>query len=64
MQFASHADYELNRAAALTRRDGRPRWVDDAGRIHTHRPHDRDAVRVQLRGTVTVYAHQPAARDH
>jgi len=59
----THTDYELNRAAALTHRDGRPRWVDDAGRIHTHRP-DGAAVRVQLtRGGAVAYAHQPA-RDY
>lgn len=60
--YATLAEYELNRAAALTRRDGRTRWVDsNTGRIHAHRP-EGESVRVQLRGTEAVYAHQPAAR--
>jgi hypothetical protein len=62
MTYAPHADYELNRAAALTRRDGRTRWVDAAGRIHAHRPADRDAVRVSLRAAAAVYTFQHATR--
>lgn len=62
--YATHAKYELQRAAALTRRDGRPRWVETThgpnyGRIYTHRP-DAESVRVKLFGTVVAYTHQPA----
>lgn len=62
--YATHAEYELQRAAALTRRDGRPRWVEteygaNYGRIHTHRP-AAESVRVKLFGTVAAFTHQPA----
>jgi hypothetical protein len=57
--FATLTEYELNRAAALTRRDGRTRWVEvGTGRIHTHRPADAEVIRVQQRGAQVVYAHQ------
>ena len=58
--YATLAEFELRRAAALVARDGRPRWVvTSSGRILTHRP-EGESVRAQLRGTVVVYTHQPA----
>lgn len=60
MPHATHADYEITRAAALVRRDNRPRWVDRDGRIHTHRP-DVECVRVRPTAPGCVaFAHQPA----
>lgn len=62
MTFATLTEYELQRAAALVRRDNRARWVEvGTGRIHAHRP-EVESVRVAptARAGCVAYAHQPA----